>query len=202
MKTIEEFNKFIEDKIATYPKNWRKGQKVFNAAEECLWELTGRNIARDVQFEDNVDCFYDDGAIDDFLNHCWIRLKSYQMLLFKDLYARLPYRVKIWNSDLDPIEDHPNEILTPSNLEYYIKEAIEVKPYLRPMSSITEEEKEEIRQQFCYEWEESVAELMYYSIEIRDADCFIDWLLEHHFDFRGLIPLGLALEAPEGMYKQ
>ena len=28
----------------------------------------------------------------------------------------------------------------------------------------------------------------------------IDWLLSHHFDFRNLIELGLALEAPEGMY--
>ena len=29
----------------------------------------------------------------------------------------------------------------------------------------------------------------------------IDWLNEHHFDYRGLIPMGLALEAKEGMYK-
>lgn len=75
-KEVEDFYKLIQDKVATYPSNWRKGQKVFNAAEECLLELTNRNIARDVQFEDNVDCFYDDNAIDDFLNHCWVRLKS------------------------------------------------------------------------------------------------------------------------------
>lgn len=79
MKSISEFYNLIQDKTATYPINWRKGQKVFNAAEECLWELTGRNIARDVQFEDNVDCFYDDNAIDDFLNHCWVRFKSYKI---------------------------------------------------------------------------------------------------------------------------
>jgi hypothetical protein len=29
----------------------------------------------------------------------------------------------------------------------------------------------------------------------------VDWLNTHHFDHRGLIPMGLALEAPEGMYK-
>jgi hypothetical protein len=29
-----------------------------------------------------------------------------------------------------------------------------------------------------------------------------DWLNAHHFDYRGLIEKGLALEAPEGMYKQ
>jgi predicted AlkP superfamily phosphohydrolase/phosphomutase len=31
--------------------------------------------------------------------------------------------------------------------------------------------------------------------------CVIDWLNAHHFDYRGLIEKGLALEAPEGMYK-
>jgi hypothetical protein len=28
----------------------------------------------------------------------------------------------------------------------------------------------------------------------------IDWLNVHHFDYRGLIPMGLALEAPKDMY--
>jgi hypothetical protein len=28
-----------------------------------------------------------------------------------------------------------------------------------------------------------------------------DWLNAHHFDYRGLIPMGLALEAPKDMYK-
>lgn len=29
----------------------------------------------------------------------------------------------------------------------------------------------------------------------------IDWLNSRHFDYRGLISIGLAIEAPEGMYK-
>lgn len=29
---------------------------------------------------------------------------------------------------------------------------------------------------------------------------YIDFLNEHHFDYNGLIPMGLAIEAPEGMY--
>lgn len=33
-----------------------------------------------------------------------------------------------------------------------------------------------------------------------DLDKVYDWLNEHHFDYRGLIPMGLALEALEGMY--
>ena len=93
--------------------------------------------------------------------------------------------------------------LTSGNIGYCFDNGhwVDFKPYLRPMLSMTEEEKKEIRQRFCYEWEESIVELMYYSIEIGDADCLIDWFLEHHFDYRGLIEKGLALEAPEDMYK-
>ena len=29
-----------------------------------------------------------------------------------------------------------------------------------------------------------------------------DWLLKHHFDYRGLIEKGLALEAPKGIYEE
>ena len=31
---------------------------------------------------------------------------------------------------------------------------------------------------------------------------YLDWMHSHHFDYRGLIEKGLALEAPEGMYKE
>ena len=66
----------------------------------------------------------------------------------------------------------------------------ELKPYLRPMSSMTEEEKKDYNSKFegrDFSWE------IYYGST--------DWLNEHHFDYRGLIPMGLALPAPEGMYK-
>jgi hypothetical protein len=59
------------------------------------------------------------------------------------------------------------------------------KPYLRPMSSMTEEEDEEYRKRNLYgfHWD------------------FVDWCNSKHFDYRGLIKLGLALESPEVMYK-
>ena len=139
-----------------------------------------------------------------------------KQLLLKDLCARLPYGViidykenefefphwkitTIYPETLDGWISYYKRVGTGSESGSRPFKIGEVKPYLRPMSSMTEEEKEEVRQQFCYEWEESIMEL-YYSIEIRDVDCLIDWLLEHHFDFRGLISKGLALEAPEGMY--
>ena len=66
----------------------------------------------------------------------------------------------------------------------------EIKPYLRPMSSMTEEEK--------YEFNElPTISSSIQSLSINE----IDFLNAHHFDYRGLIEKGLALEASEGMYK-
>lgn len=64
------------------------------------------------------------------------------------------------------------------------------RPYLRPMSSMTEEEKDE------YFGRTMAIDIVETSQQI------IDWLNAHHFDYRNLIEKGLALEAPEGMYKQ
>ena len=62
-----------------------------------------------------------------------------------------------------------------------------IKPYLRPMSSMTKEELKEfqkLRDIIPLDW----------------LPFAHDWLLAHHFDYRGLIEKGLALEAPKGMY--
>ena len=64
-----------------------------------------------------------------------------------------------------------------------------IKPYLRSLSSMTEEEKEEYHE-LCDS---------YYGIYF-DSINSIDWLNKRHFDYRGLLEMGLALEAPEGMY--
>ena len=64
-------------------------------------------------------------------------------------------------------------------------------PFLRPMSSMTEEEKKEY-DVFCIK--------PYLGIDEEMACNFIDWLNKKMFDYRGLIPMGLALEAPKGMY--
>ena len=67
-----------------------------------------------------------------------------------------------------------------------------VKPYLRPMSSMTEEEK--------IEWDAEYA----YNSRTYSYEGYVgkmtDWLNKHHFDYRGLIEKGLALEAPKDMY--
>jgi len=112
-------------------------------------------------------------------------------LLLKDLCARLPYGVKI---ELMPITRGKCATLTPTILgDYYISDDVNYLPYLRPMSSMTEEEAKE-----------------YFSIQtgsIRsDMSAKIDFYIKHHFDFRltseglSMIEAGLAIEAPEGMY--
>ena len=72
------------------------------------------------------------------------------------------------------------------------------KPYLRPMSSMTEEEKKEFQACHCvYELHPDFQPMM---CNLANELNMFDWLLSHHFDFRGLIEKGLAIEAPEGMY--
>ena len=65
-----------------------------------------------------------------------------------------------------------------------------VKPYLRPMSSMTEVE--------TLEFVNTTIKSLEYPMWTTYS---YDWLDAYHFDYRGLIPMGLALEAPEDMYK-
>lgn len=59
MITVDDMKK----EIFSYeiPKNWRKGQFVFNMVDELY------GVARTVQFHENVDCFYNDEKIDKFI---------------------------------------------------------------------------------------------------------------------------------------
>lgn len=119
--------------------------------------------------------------------------QEHKQLLLKDLCARLAYGVKV-HSDGIPHE----QILIGyiPDIEHY-----NIKPYLRPMSSMTEEEKEELYHYYC----EEIADNLNTPNLTWDLRCCIsnsfgtDWLNAHHFDYRGLIDKGLALEAPKGM---
>ena len=104
-----------------------------------------------------------------------------------DLCARLPYNTKIAYCKPDKTEIVTLSLATIKIIEaipIYTDFPISVKPYLRPISSMTEEEREEY---------ESYIKKGYF------IDCF-DWLNAHHFDYRGLIEKDLALKAPKGMY--
>ena len=103
-------------------------------------------------------------------------------LLIKDLCARLPYGVKVHIHDLN-IDDYDRN-LVPEDISLFEIHRIGIKPYLRPMSSMTEEE------------ENKFGDVMFNFIngETYYTDKQIDWLNAHHFDYRGLIEKGLALE--------
>ena len=123
-----------------------------------------------------------------------------KLLLLKDLSARLPYKVMvhiIYNTK-EPCYGE----LTPKDIQWFIDSKIEeIKPYLRPMSSMTEEEKKEYRKTQINKWVKCVDCTGGGYYEHRDTLKTFDWLNAHHFDYRGLIEKGLAIEAPEGMYK-
>ena len=63
----------------------------------------------------------------------------------------------------------------------------DLKPYLRPMSSMTEEETKEYAE-------------IWANREPYMPGGTVDFFNAHHLDYRGLIPMGLALDAPDGMY--
>ena len=174
-----------------------------------------------------------------------------RQLLLKDLSARLPYypkcemidELRVVNNEKDPSYI---SVLFPKHIEllsYHNNFAI--KPYLRPISSMTEEETKELlfvrleakygkscayitnfiklnevsfRKEppyvgsvaIWFSFENKIvhdSEIREYSKceylgQINDITLAeIDWLNAHHFDHRHLIEKGLALEAPEGMYK-
>lgn len=123
-------------------------------------------------------------------------------LLIIDISGRIPYGLKCKvNNTIPPCpssEDYRNgdvcDLIEITGIEtdneyecVFTKDGDcalkKVIPYLRPMNSMTDEEEGE------------------YEIIIRSSlTIHIDWLNKNMFDYRGLIPKGLALEAPEGMY--
>lgn len=137
-------------------------------------------------------------------------------LLMKDLCARLHYGV-ICNTERG--DGHLCSIdqsifgtayginINPLKRDYF--EVHEIKPYLRPMSSMTDEEKKELKilcdivpytdKDGCFFNEHGIS-VIYNDVSSIDVSP-IDWLNSHHFDYRGLIEKRLALKAPEDMYE-
>lgn len=135
-----------------------------------------------------------------------------KQLLLKDLCGRLPYGV-MYATEYGP--RIINDLFIYSNGPVYTDHGIgdynevygieleNVKPYLRPMSRMTAEKEYEYHQCKNIDCLE-ICEMEHAEMLKTTALLFsraIDFLNTHHFDYRGLIPMGLAIEAPEGMYK-
>ena len=121
-------------------------------------------------------------------------------LLLKDLSARLPYGVMVQcitesarMANASPLTETLNTVL----YRYVEEDNIELKPYLRPMSSMTEEEKHKLLKFgaiTCLKNGE-VIDVSCVGFEIH-ADVQ-DYLNAHHFDYRNLIEKGLAIAVTE-----
>lgn len=121
-------------------------------------------------------------------------------LLLQDLCARLPYGVMIsvQGGEFDSYK-YPYQLIAVSKfgLDRFCKvyhpiytpfgspNIENIKPYLRPMESLTEKEEEEYEEVIRGSFEKQ-----------------LEFYLRKNLDFRGLIPKGLALEALDGMYNK
>ena len=125
-------------------------------------------------------------------------------LLLKDICARLPYGLKCVNVNWP--KDGSVQVSNIRTREWKIQifeDWVDIeycKPYLRPMSSMTKEERKYRLTSFFQVVRTDNIGLVPTLSGPKSFE-YIDWLNAHHFDYNGLIEKGLALEAPEGMYK-
>ena len=110
-------------------------------------------------------------------------------LLLKDICARLPYGIKASyygeDEECETWDEVDGVAFDYVEIGQYSLPIERVKPYLFPMSSMTEEQKQD------YQY---ITERWMYDTSYSIGDS-IDWLNSHHFDYRGLITMGLALDA-------
>ena len=115
--------------------------------------------------------------------------QEHKELLFKDLCARLPYGIKFlresWNYEWDQ-ELSVIEVLEDIDKDGYINKTKvynveDIKPYLFPLSSMTEEQQTNLTK--------------FVANGIHGENILYDWYNKNHFDYRGLIPMGLAIDA-------
>ena len=131
-------------------------------------------------------------------------------LLLKDLSARLPYGVKckvkyIINNETTYGEDVESECIdTIKKISFdtysvytewlgYESDIEDIKPYLRPIPSMTEEETEEYFNTLI--WSQDIKGLAP-NVRIPTVNS-VDWLLKNHFDYQWLIKKGLAIAVTE-----
>lgn len=139
--------------------------------------------------------------------------KEEKQLLLVDLSARLPYHVrcKIWLKDgtteegpLDLEHNYADVLLN----AFFYDDIKDIKPYLRPMVSMTEEEFESLKEYSGLKYEQldlasyqngTYKCLDFYLSEVPSYVVILvfDWLNAHHFDYRGLIERELAIAVTE-----
>ena len=127
-------------------------------------------------------------------------MKEHKQMLLKDLCGRLPYGVKVYASKEDVnfeaivqgIHSDGTMIVKPNSSHYSeIVDVSEIKPYLLPMSSMTDHQQEE--------YDALVQNIEDKFKPWKCAD-LIAWLNKHHFDYNELIGMELAIDATNFKY--
>lgn len=145
--------------------------------------------------------------------------KEEKELLLMDLCARLPYETRVryiyafagavgisGYSDEGILSYDKLQNFSLPNVGYEKRRVDNILPYLRPMSSLTKEERIEIGKVIQKDRINPSGEIKAEGSDnlllctVRQSANLMEWLNAHHFDYRGLIDMGLALEALEGMY--
>ena len=112
-------------------------------------------------------------------------------LLLKDLYARLPYGVKVNNEIQGDFviygicENYIFARTATSHADFRIEN---IKPYLFPLSSMTEEQSKVYHE---------LINGMFGTSALINFEILTDFFNANHLDYRGLIEKGLAIDATE-----
>ena len=123
--------------------------------------------------------------------------QEHKEFLFKDICARLPYNV-ICQVEFKENGKYNSKVMLLSGIftdeAYFTTKggsiySNEYKPYLFPLSSMTEEEQRTL-DSMCND-----VEIVSRLSGLKMFDKVFDWLNENHFDYRGLIEKGLAIDA-------
>ena len=128
-------------------------------------------------------------------------------LLLRDLCARLPYGVKCYKMTFKPelaeevicmLKNGSHNCVQLGTFLYRLEH---IKPYLFPLSSMTEEQKNQLKEiwdadmnkalDYAISGEEGLSDLF----QLSAAKKVINWFIKNHFDFQGLIPKKLAIDA-------
>ena len=118
--------------------------------------------------------------------------QEHKEILLRDLCGRLPYGVKVLSENKVFSVDYISAIYEEIHLDIpdnYTVDISDIKPYLFPMSSMTDAEKEEycqLQQRVIYNSKGPVNE---------DVTKYINWFYKKHLDINNLIPIGLAIDA-------
>lgn len=130
----------------------------------------------------------------------------YGLLVNYDFGNSYPYpkigHVYLWHDNdfcgIEMVDKYPDNWFAMSR--WHTARWDEIKPYLRPMESMTDIERDELHKYTCVVWNNETDSHSEYERKTYSESLKFDWLNERMFDYRGLIVRHLALVAPDGMY--